>query len=779
MSKVYSKSQTVSPGKPQNIFVTALPSSVSAPSLLSLQKPNNGAGSHRKQRQNSGSSKNRPNPPVEQIKSTERKNSGNKYNNNSNNNNSNNKNRKYSKNNSNVNSSSNINSSSIMIKCEEQHQDGYLKSQEFPNLFKNKLYLKDDISSPSSSSSTSSPSCLSSSSCSTFSQSEVDENKYDTTTTTTTTTNNINNNTNNNTNENIEEKRTEEPSIEEETFIESSFEETKDIVEEPPFEEQFEILPISIGEETLKEYTSFLSVLSELIVDMYYDDDKSPTSSQSSAPSSPKPIKNNNNNNNNDTNTTTTTKMATSSLSTIEKFQVFNVDQIPEISIEAYIERVFKYLPFGTDIFIFSTIYLDRLIQWNREIQISPLNIHRLFMASIIVASKFHNDKALNNRYYAQVGGISLFEMNQLEIHFLLLLNWKLHIDPEIFEAFKTSIQSKIGILDMKIRKLSSINDGNVNKENGVIKTTEEKIKNHQVCENSNNDCNNNNNNNDVNNNNNNNNNDDNDVNNNNNNNNATATTTTTISTTTQPTIKTTNNNNNCNNSTKRYVTLVETDKNNSKPKSKYNSSKSINGSTSQFSRILNNRGSKNVSYHHPNYLTYPLAAPQQPQQPTYYQPPQQQQYYQQQQQYYSNYQFNQQLSYYQQQQQHYDDYYQRHQIPIPPHTQSQNYIYQQPYHSSSSTSSSNIYIGKSGTPPTPNMNDIGGGIGESYDSLIPSSFESSNGCGSVGSCTTSSSIGSTTGSASQYQPHSWQNAYYYGGVATPSQFSYHTPTYH
>ncbi|KAM9965797.1 hypothetical protein ACTFIR_005971 [Dictyostelium discoideum] len=770
MSKVYSKSQTVSPGKPQNIFVTALPSSVSAPSLLSLQKPNNGAGSHRKQRQNSGSSKNRPNLPVDQIKSTERKNSGNKSNNN--------KNRKYSKNNPNVNGN-NINSSSIVIKCEEQQQqDGFLKSQEFPNLFKNKLYLKDDISPPSSSSSTSSPSCLSSSSSSTFSQSEIAENKDDIN-------NNNNNNNCNNTNGNFEEEEEEEKNkveqqpIEEETFIESSFEETKEVSEEVPFEEQFEILPISIGEETLKEYTSFLSVLSELIVDMYYDDDKSSTSSQSSssAPSSPKPIKNNDNNTTTTattTTTTTTSKTATSSLSTIEKFQVFNVDQIPEISIEDYIERVFKYLPFGTDIFIFSTIYLDRLIQWNQEIQISPLNIHRLFMASIIVASKFHNDKALNNRYYAQVGGISLFEMNQLEIHFLLLLNWKLHIDPEIFDAFKTSIQSKIDILDMKIRKLS--NNGNINnesnKENIVIKTTEEKVKNSEIHINSNNnDCNN------------------------NNNNNATVTTTstpTTITTptptpttTTIPTPATQSNNNNCNNSTKRYVTLVETDKNNSKPKTKYNSSNKStnNGGTSQFSRILNNRGSKNVSYHHPNYLTYPLAAPQtnyqpqQQQQQTYYQPPHHQQQYYQQQQYYSNYQYNQQLSYYQQQQQqqHYDDYYQQQQIPIPP--QPQNYIYQQPYHSTSSTSSTNIYIGKSGTPSSPNMNDICGGVSESYDSQIPSSFGSSSGSGSVGSCT-SSSIGSTTaGSASQYQPHSWQNAYYYGGVAT-SQFSYHTPTY-
>ncbi|EGC30214.1 hypothetical protein DICPUDRAFT_99601 [Dictyostelium purpureum] len=654
---MYSKSQTVSP-KP--VFLTALPSSISAPSLLLLQKPT-GAGSHRKQRQNSNSNKNKP----QNVEQKERKNSNNK--------NSSQK-RKHS-NNKNNNGNNSISTNNIVIKCEE-----FSKEDETTNFF-NKLAITNQQHKPQLSqqqppfqqqqssksiSSSSAPQTISGDKKETEKIEQLGESGAASSI--------------NSTSSNISQNDSKSNCSPEEE-IESSFEEKNSNNEQEGCEVVLEILPISIDEETLKHYTSFLSVLSEIIVNMCQDIDSNSPQLDVLSPSSTLP-----------------SSKTTSSLTTIEKFQVFNVDQVPEISIQAYIQRVFKYLPFGTDIFIISTIYLDRLIQNNHELAITPLNIHRLFMGSIIVASKFHNDKALNNRYYAQVGGISLSEMNQLEIHFLLLLNWKLNIDAEIFNAFKNSIQSKIDILDQKIRKLT-------------LEKEKEKEKEEKEKEILNNDeqCNSNNQNKQLNN--------------------------------AQPT------------QPKRYVTIVETDTNNSStnnsnknytPKNnKFNNKNSQ--STSQFSRIINNnRNSSKISYHHPNYLTYPLAPnhfPQQqqqqqqqqqhiqPQQSHYYAQPQ---YYNQQQQYYSHYQYNQQLSYYQQ----YQEYYQQQQH------NSQNYLFD---YSSSYDDGSTLSSSPSTSPV----------LSSSSTSTASSSLSSSQ---------------SYQASAAPQQPHSWQNAYYYNYHASSYQ---------
>ena len=60
-------------------------------------------------------------------------------------------------------------------------------------------------------------------------------------------------------------------------------------------------------------------------------------------------------------------------------------------------------------------------------------SLQRVFVAALVVAVKMDADEvgALNNGYYAKVGGLALVELNKLEIEFLFRMNWNLQENIE------------------------------------------------------------------------------------------------------------------------------------------------------------------------------------------------------------------------------------------------------------------------------------------------------------------------------------------------------------
>ena len=52
------------------------------------------------------------------------------------------------------------------------------------------------------------------------------------------------------------------------------------------------------------------------------------------------------------------------------------------------------------------------------------------------MAIKWHDDDYYKNEYYAKVGGITLKDINSLEIDFLNLLGFKLYINQTIYQTY-------------------------------------------------------------------------------------------------------------------------------------------------------------------------------------------------------------------------------------------------------------------------------------------------------------------------------------------------------
>jgi hypothetical protein len=90
----------------------------------------------------------------------------------------------------------------------------------------------------------------------------------------------------------------------------------------------------------------------------------------------------------------------------------FHSSKPPTISVKSYLEdRILKYAGCSEETFILALIYMDQVVQFNPEFVISSLNVHRLLITSIMLASKFFDDVYYNNAYYARVGGISNIEV--------------------------------------------------------------------------------------------------------------------------------------------------------------------------------------------------------------------------------------------------------------------------------------------------------------------------------------------------------------------------------
>lgn len=114
----------------------------------------------------------------------------------------------------------------------------------------------------------------------------------------------------------------------------------------------------------------------------------------------------------------------------------FSTKKKPKISILNYLERIIKHTEVEGHTLILALTYLDK-IAGLKEVHLTENNIHRFLLISIVVSIKYNEDDYLDNKVYAQVGGIKLEELNKLEIDFLELIDWKLFTNEEVYLQYK------------------------------------------------------------------------------------------------------------------------------------------------------------------------------------------------------------------------------------------------------------------------------------------------------------------------------------------------------
>lgn len=75
-----------------------------------------------------------------------------------------------------------------------------------------------------------------------------------------------------------------------------------------------------------------------------------------------------------------------------QKISIFHGLTRPNISIQNYLERIFKYANCSSSCFIVAYVYLDRFSKSQPSLPINSFNVHRLLITSVMVAAKFMDD---------------------------------------------------------------------------------------------------------------------------------------------------------------------------------------------------------------------------------------------------------------------------------------------------------------------------------------------------------------------------------------------------
>ena len=74
------------------------------------------------------------------------------------------------------------------------------------------------------------------------------------------------------------------------------------------------------------------------------------------------------------------------------------------------------------------------------NIKINKNNIHYILITSFLLISKYYEDNVYNNKYYADIGGLTLEKLNKYEILLLEVLDYDLGIEEEIYNQYKFNI---------------------------------------------------------------------------------------------------------------------------------------------------------------------------------------------------------------------------------------------------------------------------------------------------------------------------------------------------
>ena len=117
---------------------------------------------------------------------------------------------------------------------------------------------------------------------------------------------------------------------------------------------------------------------------------------------------------------------------------IFNSKSIPNISTYDYMLRIVEYSNLEENTLILSLIYIDKIARIKK---ITKYNIYKYLITSVLIALKYNEDEIYNNNYYSQIGGINYEELMQLELNFLVLIDFNVYINNKTFEQYKSALQ--------------------------------------------------------------------------------------------------------------------------------------------------------------------------------------------------------------------------------------------------------------------------------------------------------------------------------------------------
>jgi Cyclin len=119
----------------------------------------------------------------------------------------------------------------------------------------------------------------------------------------------------------------------------------------------------------------------------------------------------------------------------------FYSKKTPPIVLEEYMQRLHRYCPMSTAVYLATSVYITRMAIIEKTIMVTPRNVHRLVLAGLRVAMKALEDLSYPHTRFARVGGVSESELTRLEIAFCFLTNFDLRVNSQVLGREVESLQ--------------------------------------------------------------------------------------------------------------------------------------------------------------------------------------------------------------------------------------------------------------------------------------------------------------------------------------------------
>ena len=145
------------------------------------------------------------------------------------------------------------------------------------------------------------------------------------------------------------------------------------------------------------------------------------------------------------------------------KYDLFYIGRNPPISIEDYINRIYKNTKMNISSLILSVIYIDRFLELNGYI-LSMKNIHRIILAACLLSIKFNEDVNVSSKYYASIAGIPVYDLNNLEFYLIVKLQFELFVNCDLYQKYLKEFEQQNNERKMKQSQLSlNMKPNNIN----------------------------------------------------------------------------------------------------------------------------------------------------------------------------------------------------------------------------------------------------------------------------------------------------------------------------
>lgn len=132
-----------------------------------------------------------------------------------------------------------------------------------------------------------------------------------------------------------------------------------------------------------------------------------------------------------------------------DQMALFITGEQLQISIADFLDRLRRLFSCTNECFILALIYIHRIIKFCNGFRVCNLNVHRLLVTSVMLATKFCDDTYSSNTVYAQAGYVSTNKLNDLEWNFLVLINYTLYVSPTEYDQYRRSLFAAI---NMRVR---------------------------------------------------------------------------------------------------------------------------------------------------------------------------------------------------------------------------------------------------------------------------------------------------------------------------------------